>query len=74
MYIGSGLSSELIVLGCFFIKFKLNKVDVVSSGVFSPNGDYIIMDKIEVDFIERIYTLWRKNGVNAVSDTDVIIC
>lgn len=57
----------------FFIKFKLNKVDVVSSGVFSANGDYIIMDKIEVDLIERIYTLWRKNGVNAVFYADVIV-
>lgn len=57
----------------FFIKFKLNKVDVVSSGVFSANGDYIIMDKIEVDLIERIYTLWRKNGVNAVFYADIIV-
>lgn len=31
------------------------------------------MHKIEVDFIERIYILWRKNGINAFSDTDVII-
>lgn len=25
----------------------------------------IVMHKIEVDFVERIYTLWRENGVNA---------
>lgn len=57
----------------FFIKFILNKVDIISSDVFSINGGYIVMHKIEVDFIERIYILWRKNGINAFSDTDVII-
>ena len=57
----------------FFIKFILNRVDIISSGVFSINDGYIVMHKIEVDFIERIYILWRKNGINALSDIDVII-
>lgn len=57
----------------FFVNFNFNKVDVVSSGVFSIDGSCIVMHKIEVDLIERIYTLWCKNGVNAVFYADVIV-